>query len=53
LVSTLVSEDLEAPSMFDLRLVTWDLAKQEITLLSKIGTLSLLPLGFQISKDSI
>lgn len=31
LVSALVSEDLEAPSMFELQLVTWDLVKQEIT----------------------
>ncbi|MHC0066377.1 phage late control D family protein [Nostoc sp. UIC 10890] len=31
LVSALVSEDLEAPGMFELRLVTWDLLKQEMT----------------------
>ncbi|WP_445626960.1 phage late control D family protein [Nostoc sp. DSM 114167] len=31
LVSVLVSEDLEAPSMFELRLITWDLLKQEMT----------------------
>ncbi|MBE9002407.1 phage late control D family protein [Nostoc sp. LEGE 12447] len=31
LVSVLVSEDLEAPSMFELQLVTWDLLKQEMT----------------------
>jgi uncharacterized protein len=31
LVSVLVSEDLEAPGMFELRLITWDLIKQEIT----------------------
>ncbi|GJD18496.1 hypothetical protein RIVM261_034520 [Rivularia sp. IAM M-261] len=31
LVSVSVSEDLEAPSMFDLKLVTWDVAKQEMT----------------------
>ncbi len=31
LVSVLVSEDLEAPGMFELRLVTWDLLKQEMT----------------------
>ena len=31
LVSVLVSEDLEAPGMFELRLITWDLLKQEMT----------------------
>ncbi|HEY9694196.1 MAG TPA: contractile injection system protein, VgrG/Pvc8 family [Oculatellaceae cyanobacterium] len=31
LVSALVSEDLSAPSMFELQLVTWDLVKQEMT----------------------
>jgi phage protein D len=31
LMSISVSEDLEVPSMFDLRLITWDLVKQEIT----------------------
>ncbi|AFY54245.1 phage protein D [Rivularia sp. PCC 7116] len=31
LVSVTVSEDLEAPSMFELQLVTWDLVKQEMT----------------------
>ncbi|MBC1221001.1 phage late control D family protein [Nostoc sp. UCD121] len=31
LVSVLVSEDLEAPGMFELQLVTWDLLKQEMT----------------------
>jgi uncharacterized protein len=31
LLSVSVSEDLDVPSMFDLHLVTWDLAKQQIT----------------------
>ncbi|AFY47151.1 phage protein D [Nostoc sp. PCC 7524] len=31
LISALVSEDLEAPSMFELRLVTWDIIKQQMT----------------------
>ena len=31
LVSASVFEDLEAPSMFELQLVTWDLVKQEMT----------------------
>ncbi|MBD2438757.1 phage late control D family protein [Nostoc sp. FACHB-110] len=31
LISALVSEDLEAPSMFELQLVTWDIVKQQIT----------------------
>jgi uncharacterized protein len=31
LLSVTVSDDLEAPSMFELRLVTWDLIKQEMT----------------------
>ncbi|MCP6760384.1 MAG: contractile injection system protein, VgrG/Pvc8 family [Fischerella sp. CENA71] len=31
LQAVLVSEDLEAPSMFTLQLVTWDLVKQEMT----------------------
>lgn len=31
LVSVLVSEDLEAPSMFELLLVTWDIVKQQMT----------------------
>lgn len=31
LVSALVFEDLEAPSMFELQFVTWDLVKQEMT----------------------
>jgi uncharacterized protein len=31
LVSALVSEDLETPSMFELKLVTWDLLKQKMT----------------------
>ena len=31
LLSVSVSDDLDAPSMFELRLVTWDLVKQEMT----------------------
>ncbi|MEY2831142.1 MAG: hypothetical protein RLZZ574_400 [Cyanobacteriota bacterium] len=31
LVSVSISDDLEAPSMFELRLVTWDLLKQKMT----------------------
>jgi uncharacterized protein len=31
LISAFISEDLEAPSMFELQLITWDLLKQEIT----------------------
>ncbi|AFY33613.1 phage late control D family protein [Calothrix sp. PCC 7507] len=31
LISVLVSEDLEAPSMFELQLISWDLVKQQIT----------------------
>ncbi|MFN6033577.1 MAG: hypothetical protein ACK48B_05925, partial [Dolichospermum sp.] len=31
LISVSISEDLEVPSMFELKIVSWDLVKQEVT----------------------
>ena len=52
LISARVSEDLEAPSMFELKFVTWDVEKQQFTWIDKedlfeLGDLVEIQMGYQ------
>ncbi|GGA02145.1 phage late control D family protein [Okeania sp. KiyG1] len=56
-VSVKVSEDLEAPSMFELKFVTWDLEKQQFTWIDKevfeLGNTVEIKMGYENNLETV